>query len=364
MVRMTSSIAQDRKKAVLEKKKTTSSTLLIPTGSTLLNLACSDCWYGGFAAGSIVNIVGDRSAGKTLLSLTMMACTIQDKRFSEYKFIYDDVERKSHFNIESLFGKKAAQQIISPQVKDNEPVYSETMEEMWGNLGLWLKKKIPFIYVVDSFDSLATEEDFEQEEQMEALAEKGTKIKGGYRLGKTKLLSSTLRKTKSELSKTNSLLVIVSQVRANLDPMSFEKKTRAGGYSLGHSCTHEIWLAISGKIKHPDRKDKVIGHEISAKVTKNHLTGKVRNIEFSTLNDYGVDDIHSCIEFMTKEKFWEMNGAYVIPEDLYEGQKFYKKNLIETIESNRDEEKLSRLVGVSWNELEEEIRTKRRNRFS
>ena len=46
---------------------------LIPTGSTLLNCACSDYYHGGYGVGKLINLIGDSSTGKTLLALTTFA---------------------------------------------------------------------------------------------------------------------------------------------------------------------------------------------------------------------------------------------------------------------------------------------------
>ena len=46
---------------------------LLPTGSTLLNLACADSPFGGYSMGSIVNLVSDSDVGKSILAMTTIA---------------------------------------------------------------------------------------------------------------------------------------------------------------------------------------------------------------------------------------------------------------------------------------------------
>ena len=74
--------------------------LLIPSGSIMLNLACSDRWDGAWKPGRIVNIIGDSSSGKTLLALSMFGEMGLREKFDEYRFIYDDAEHALDFDLE------------------------------------------------------------------------------------------------------------------------------------------------------------------------------------------------------------------------------------------------------------------------
>jgi len=82
-----------------------SSSVLIPSGSIMLNLACSDSPYGAYRPGTIVNLIGDTSAGKSVLCLTMLAEICYNKRFDGYDLYYDDAEQTNEFDIGYLFGK-------------------------------------------------------------------------------------------------------------------------------------------------------------------------------------------------------------------------------------------------------------------
>ena len=86
--------------------------MLLPTGSTLLNLACSDKSEGGYGTGRIVNLIGDSDTGKSVLSLTMLADLCYDESFDDYQLIYDDVEQAYTFDKEYMFSKKVNKRII------------------------------------------------------------------------------------------------------------------------------------------------------------------------------------------------------------------------------------------------------------
>ena len=349
----------------LKHKPKTKERLFVPSGSTLLNLACTDTPRGAFSTGTIVNLIGDKSAGKTLLSYTSLACTANDERFDNYELIYDDIEHADRFDLEKLFGKKVASRIQPPRFVDKEPCPSSDVTELWMNLHSRIKKGKPFIYIADSYDALGTDEDESFIDDLTKALENDRDMKnqGGYGTKGPKILSKMFRNICSGLEETNSLLIVISQVRENLNAGMFGKKLyRAGGKALGHYSTHEIWLGTVKTIKHKELK-RVIGHEVLAEVTKNKITGKIREAQFKTLYNYGVDDIDSCVNFMLQEKFWKLNGSVIVPDGLYDDNKFQRKALIQTIEDNNDEGKLSRIIYQHWKEIEESLDPKRKVRF-
>ena len=65
---------------------------LLSTGSTLLNLACSENPFGGFLKGKYYLLVGDSDSGKTFLSMSCFAEAMIQKPFKNYRLIYDYVE--------------------------------------------------------------------------------------------------------------------------------------------------------------------------------------------------------------------------------------------------------------------------------
>jgi len=72
---------------------------LIPSGCTVLNLACSDDPTGAFTPGHMVNLIGDSSTGKTFLALTMLADIAHNSLFDDYRLIHDDVEEANEFDM-------------------------------------------------------------------------------------------------------------------------------------------------------------------------------------------------------------------------------------------------------------------------
>ena len=350
-----------KKQEDIEKKPT----LYIPSGATRLNLACSDNIQGAWTPGTIVNVIGDKSAGKTLLCLTALACIANNPNFDQYRLIHDDAERASQFDMEELFGKKTVERIEAPYYRGDVPIHSDKVTDFWVFVHKQIKKGGPFIYILDSYDSLCTDDDDGYIDELSKALDKeeDTKSKGGYKLQGPKTVSGMFRQVISGLEATNSLLIVISQVRENLNAGMFDKKiTRSGGRALGHYCSHEIWLKVIEKVKNK-KLNRVIGHRVLAEVTKNKTTGKIRNASFSTYYGYGVDDTDSLIEFMIDEGFWKKAGAYIVPADLYGTEKFYRADLPKRIEEDRYVNKLRHIVGKKWMELEEQLKLDRKKRF-
>lgn len=332
----------------------------VNSGSTLLNLALSDRAGGGFAKGSLVNVVGDSSSGKTFAALTCLAMCVYDSDFDDYLLIHDDVENRQSFKMGKLFGQDAADRIESPgglDAEDGMPINSETVEDFQDYVGFLLEDGQPFVYVLDSLDALTTVEDNEQYEGEREARKKGKDVSGSYGLAKPKAMSEMLRRIKFDLKKTNSLLIIISQTRTNIG-FGFAKKRRAGGDALTFYCQHVAWLAVAETIKTKDRK---VGVKSRWKVTKNSITGKEREVDIPILYYYGLDNIASMIDFLVTEKYWSKKKRSIVAED-FEITATEEK-LIRHIEENELEEELGEICQHVWTEIESALVPERKGRF-
>ena len=352
---------EESSNAPVEREEAFSPSLLLSTGSTLLDLACSDNPNGGFLLGRMVNLIGDSSSGKTLLCLSMLAEACNDSRFDDYKIIFDDVEAAMSFNISHLFGSKLANRIDSPVTnEEGESQGSDTIQQFGYHVMDAINSGEPFIYVLDSFDALSSDEEIGKMEAAQEAYEKGKDTKGSYGMEKAKIGGRILANIVRKLKNTKSMVLIISQTRENIDPMSFTKKTRAGGKALKFYATHEIWLA-AGQKKKGKGGERVIGTEAKAKISKNKLTGKVREVSFNIFYDYGVDDIGSCVDFLVEEKHWgkTKNTIHATELELDGG----RDTIIRGIEDKGLERKLKRIVSKVWNQIEEDLKLNRKGRY-
>lgn len=345
------------KKAVDIKRIPLSKLRYLSTGSTLLNLAFSNKADGGAVCGTVINLIGDSNTGKTVTGLTLLAEASLNKDFKEYELIYDDVERKLAINISAMFGDRLDSRISAPRYdEDEEPMPSKTIQDFHENLYKCTKDK-KCIYCLDSLDAVDSDEDQDKMlEQMKA-RELGKEIKGTYGMAKPKRMSWLLRHCIGQIN-PDSILQIISQTRDNIDPMSFQKKKRAGGAALDFYCTHVVWLA---KLKSLKKKDINIGQQVKAKVTKNHITGKVREVVFSIYDDYGIDDVGSMVDFLIQEEVWKKKKDTIIAESL--GLEGTRAKIIQSIEDQNLENKLKKETEKVWLEIEESLKLNRKPKY-
>lgn len=316
----------------------------ISSGSTLFNLALTDNIHCGFKKGTLVNIVGDSSAGKTFLALTSLVTAIQESDDETHTFIYDDVETANQFNMPKLFGK-FAEEIKMPPLGE----FSNTIEDLFDNVMYLLEENIPFIYVVDSFDALDSEEDMQTFKKSRAKKKAGEKASGSYRMAKPKKASEMFRRICNKLEHTQSILIVISQTRDAIGAM-FKKKTRSGGRALKFYSAHEVWLAVIKTLK---SKKRMIGTKTRSRIKKNQITGKWRDSPLYFYYSYGVDDVRANIEFLVQEKYWKKVKQTIKAKEFdAEGT---ITTIIHHIEDVDGEEKLQELVGEKWTEIENSL---------
>jgi recombination protein RecA len=355
----------------------------VSSGSVLLNLALTNHPDCGWKLGRMANVIGDSGAGKTVLCMTSVAETCNDDNKQDVNAKFDDGEHAYEFNTKKMFGRATAERLrfVDPP--------SENIETFSDNLRDAINEEEPFIYIMDSFDSLGCEDDTKHLES-ERLIRQGkskAKSKGSYGTAKPKLASQLLREECGKLSDSRGALLIISQTRDNLNAFSYEKKTRSGGKALKFYATHEVWIIYTGAIK---EKDRQIGAETEVKVRKNKITGKKRSVKLYVFDDYGVDDIGSCVDFLVSEKWWSYAAKDKAPvaktktarapkaedEDKVSKTKpidtkgdlgnlpaMSRAKLIQTIEDENLKEDLKQAVAACWWDIEEAIRPKRRAKY-
>lgn len=274
----------------------------IPTGSVLLNLAASGLADGGWLKGTVVNVIGDSDAGKSVLALTCLAECAAAPRFRGWDLILDDAEESNEFPVADMFGPALASRLRSPHEKGREN--SRTLEQFYHEMGRRLKGGRPFVYVLDSMDALDSRVDAAKREKEAGKREAGEKEAGSYGTARAKLNSDGLRQIKAEIKRTESLLIIVSQTRDQIG-LSFAPKTRSGGKALKFYSCHELWLAVAKTLKRTAvGKERKCGVVSRIKVSKNHATGWHGTLDLPIYYGFGIDDIRACVQWMGAERGW------------------------------------------------------------
>ena len=338
---------------------------LLSTGSTLLNLACSGSHIGGFLKGKYYFIVGDSASGKTFYSMMCFAEAVRNKRFRKYRFIYDNIEDGCLMDIVRLFGRGVEAKIEPPaRMKDGTHVYSSTIEEFYYHFDDAVAKQVPFIYVLDSMDALTSESEQGKFHEQKTAHRKGREVAGSYGDGKAKKNSSGIRLALNALRRTGSILLVLSQTRANIGfGAQFNPKTRSGGEALRFYATTEIWSSVIGAVKKKVKgKLRQIGTRVRLKVKKNRITGKLHQVDTEIFPSYGVDDIGSCIDYLVDEKWWECSKGQIEAEEF--GLVRDRDAIINHIESNGMVPDLQEITGQCWNEIERLCSLKRKGRYA
>ena len=306
------------------------------TGCTLLDLALG----GGLAENRMMNIVGNSGSGKTLIAIE--ACTNFLLKYPEGKVWYVETEAAFDDGYAEALGMPIDRVDFPEDIFTVEDLYKH-MEKTIDDLG-----DAKGLYVVDSLDAISDKEELERE--IDA---------GSYRVAKAKKLSELLRRLNARLSKNNMTVIIISQVRDNINATYGKKLTRAGGMALKFYASQELWINQTGKIKKVSKGiERIVGTKVEAKVEKNRVGMPFRSVDFEILFGYGIDDLKSNLEWLYKAK---QLGRL--------GEEFKDKkvgNILKTILSKEPEdaklleEKVKDTVKELWMEIEESFLTDRK----
>ena len=277
-------IATELKKNYFAYVEAKSDLVFVPSGCAVMDAALG----GGYAIGRVVNIVGDKSSGKTLKAMELIANFA--KLFPKGKIRYAESEAAFDKAYARALGIPVDRIIFNSQARDIETVedFYDDLEEFIGSL-----KGEKGLYILDSLDALsdAAELDGDFDEK-------------SYGSKKPKLLGKLFRMTVQDMEDKGVMLVIISQLRDKINAMQFgEKQTRSGGRALDFYCSHIVWLAEIGKIKRDITIDgtkvtRIVGVNVKARVKKNKVGIPFREAEYPILFGYGIDDMTANIEWL------------------------------------------------------------------
>jgi RecA/RadA recombinase len=325
----------------------------LPTGCSSLNCVLSDKVNGGWPSGRISNLIGDSDTAKTILGMTALAEAAKNKEFDDYLLIYSDVEESLTSATKSMFGRRMNErvQFLSVQNDDEKQHPPKTIEEWHYHILDLVKEGRPFIEVLDSLDFLSAQADLDKTQEQKKAFEAGKETKGTYQMAKQKHLKQMLREIKGEIGRTDSIIIIISQTIDNIGSM-FNPKTVAGGNALEFASRIRAWLS---QLETDKVGKRIVGRKIRFKVSKNHITGKLREIPIWVYSGFGVANTKTSIDFLLAEGTWKSLGGWVIPEGLSDN-KYQVRSLIDHIETNKLHKRLDRLVQKTWDRIEESLR--------
>lgn len=247
----------------------------IPTGCVVL-----DCVLGGgWPLGRIVNVVGDKSTGKTLLAMEAIA-----NFFLKY-----DNGRSWYNEAEAAFDVDYAKALGIPMERVEKLESYDTVEAVVEHLeGVLERIKGPGLYILDSLDALSDE------------AEMGRGIRdSSYGASKAKKMSELFRRLVRKVKQKQICVMIISQVRDNIGVTFGEKHGRSGGKALDFYASQVLWLAHIKTLKQKRATvERPIGILIRAKCKKNKVGLPFRECQFNIRFGYGVEDTEASEEFL------------------------------------------------------------------
>lgn len=330
----------------------------LSTGSTLLNLACSGKVKGGLAKGHYYLLAGKSSSGKTVTAMHMLAEASINAAFKDYRLIFDNPENGMLMDVASFFGSTLAKRIEPP----NKTGSSTTVEEFYFNLDDACEINKPFIYVLDSMDALESQESQDKFSEVKKATRANKEITGSYGMAKAKANSGGLRRITSYLTRSNSILIIICQLRDNVGFGSqYNPEIFSGGKALRYYASLILWFAVKEEItKTINGKKRKIGSIFNVRIKKNRIDGKERTVDVVFHESTGIDDTESCVDYLLDEKHWKDDKGI----DAEEFKVTLKKDkLITYIEEKDLEADLRDIVSGVWDAIEMQCEVKRKPRY-
>ncbi len=252
---------------------------VISTGSLGLDIALG---IGGLPKGRIVEIYGPESSGKTTLALHAIAEA--QKKGGTCAFI--DAEHA----LDPGYAKKLGVDIDNLLI--SQPDAGEQALEICDTL---VRSGAIDVLVVDSVAALVPRAELE--------GEMGDSHVGLH----ARLMSQALRKLTGTVSRSNTLLIFLNQIRLKIGVMFGNPETTTGGNALKFYASCRMEIRRIGGIK--DR-DEATGNQTRVKVVKNKMAPPFRQVEFDIMYGEGISKVGELIDLGVKANVVEKSGAW------------------------------------------------------
>ena len=258
----------------------------ISTGSLGIDIALG---IGGMPKGRIIEIYGPESSGKTTLALSVIAQA--KKKGGTCAFI--DAEHA----LDPGYAKKIGVDIENLLI--SQPDAGEQALEIADTL---VRSGAIDVLVVDSVAALVPKAELEGE-------------MGDSHMGlQARLMSQALRKLTSTVSRSNTLIIFINQIRMKIGVMFGNPETTTGGNALKFYASVRIDIRRVGSIKD---KDDVIGSQTRVKIVKNKVAPPFKVVDFDIMYGEGISKTGELIDLGIKAGLVEKAGAWFS----YKGEK-------------------------------------------
>jgi recombination protein RecA len=287
----------------------------ISSGSLSLDTALG---VGGYPRGRVIEIYGPESSGKTTLTLHAIA---ECQKSGGIAAFIDAEHAFDRYYAQSL-GIDIDELIVS------QPDHGEQALEIADNL---IRSGAVDIVVIDSVAALTPKSEIEGE-------------MGDSKMGlHARLMSQALRKLTASISKTQSTVIFINQLREKIGVMFGNPETTTGGNALKFYASVRLDIRRSTQIK--DTQGGINGNRTRVKVVKNKVAPPFKTVEFDILYGKGISKNGELLDIGVEQEIIQKSGSWFSYGDTKLGQG--RDSVIKLLEDNL--------------ELAEEIEDKIRN---